>query len=87
MPYIEPAKRPVVDEKLAPLITYFKSLPVEEQDGAINYSVTRILKKVYPLRYFHLNRALGVLTAIKEEFYRRVVAPYEDIKIKDNGDV
>ena len=39
------------------------------------------------MKYFHLNRALGVLTAIKEEYYRVVVAPYEDVKIKENGEV
>jgi hypothetical protein len=87
MPYIKKDQRPALESILTPLIAYFKSLPVEEQDGAVNYSVTRILKSVYPRRYFHFNRALGVLTAIKEEFYRRVVGPYEDEKIKENGDV
>jgi hypothetical protein len=87
MPYIGQDKRPPIDEKLAPLIAYFKSLPMEEQDGAINYSVTRILKAIYPPRYFNFNRALGVLSAITQEYYRRVVGPYEDKKIKENGDV
>jgi len=87
MPYIKKDKRPALEEKLCPLISYIKSLPVEEQDGTINYSVTRILKSIYPRRYFHFNRALGVLSAITHEFYRRVVAPYEDEKIKENGDV
>ena len=87
MPYIKKDQRPALEEKLGPLIFYIKSLPVDQQDGTINYSVTRILKSVYPRRYFHYNRALGVLSAIKEEFYRRVIAPYEDEKIKENGDV
>ena len=39
------------------------------------------------MKYFHLNRALGVLTAIKDEFYRVIVATYEDTKIKENGQV
>ena len=30
---------------------------------------------------------LGALTATKHEFYRRQVAPYEDQKILENGDV
>jgi hypothetical protein len=49
--------------------------------------VTKILKEIYPLRYFHLNKAIGVLECIKLEFYRRVAAPYEDLKIKEAGDV
>lgn len=30
---------------------------------------------------------LGTLEAVKQEFYRRVVAAYEDLKIQENGDV
>lgn len=87
MPYIKKEQRPQIDELLAPLVNHLKSLPQEEQDGALNYVITKILKQLYPLKYFHLNRALGVLSAVKQEFYRRVVAPYEDSKIKENGDV
>jgi len=87
MPYIKKEQRSALDKLIDPLLSYLKSLPEEEQDGSLNYSITRILKGLYPQKYFHLNRALGVLTAIKDEFYRRVVAPYEDKKIKDNGDV
>lgn len=87
MPYIKPAQRPQIDELINPLIEYLKSLPVEEQDGSLNYAVTRILKGLYPMKYFHLNRALGVLAAITQEFYRVVIGPYEDTKIIENGAV
>jgi len=30
---------------------------------------------------------IGVLECVKQEFYRRKVAPYEDIKIIENGDI
>jgi hypothetical protein len=49
--------------------------------------VTKIIKGIYPLRYYHINKAVGVLECIKMEFYRRVAAPYEDTKIEQNGDV
>lgn len=87
MPYIKKDQRPKIDTLVNPLVEHLKSLPVEEQDGALNYAVTKILKNLYPIKYFHLNRALGVLTAIKDEFYRTVVGPYEDTKIKENGEV
>lgn len=87
MPYIKKENRPNIDIRVDPLVEHLKSLPVEEQDGALNYAITRILKSVYPMRYFHLNRALGVLNAVTLEFYRRVAGPYEDTKIKENGDV
>ena len=72
---------------LEKLIDLLKSQPIERIDGELNYVITRILKESYPLRYFNLNRAMGVLECAKLEFYRRVVAPYEDIKIKESGDV
>jgi hypothetical protein len=87
LPYIKPENRVRYEKVLGELIDILKSLPVEEVDGELNYVVTKILKGVYPLRYFHINKAIGVLECIKLEFYRRVAAPYEDGKIMDSGDV
>ena len=87
MPYIKPEKRGKYGRALEELIGILKSLPAEEVDGELNYVVTKILKEVYPLRYFHINKAMGVLECVKQEFYRRVAAPYEDMKMKESGDV
>jgi hypothetical protein len=87
MPYIKPERRTKYTKVIEELTSMLKALPPEEVDGELNYVVTRILKEVYPLRYYHINKAVGVLECIKQEFYRRVAAPYEDIKIKESGDV
>jgi hypothetical protein len=87
MPYIKSENRKKYEKILRELVAIIKSLPPEEVDGELNYVVTKILKEVYPLRYFHINKAVGVLECIKLEFYRRVAAPYEDLKIKESGDV
>jgi hypothetical protein len=87
MPYIKSDQRPAIDDLVRPLIEHLKSLPVEDQDGSLNYAITKVIKYVYPQKYFHLNRALGVLTAIKLELYRKIIGPYEDTKISENGDV
>ena len=87
MPYIKTEKRVKYDKALHELVGILKSLPQEEVDGELNYVVTKILKGVYPLKYYHLNKAIGALECIKLEFYRRVAAPYEDVKIKESGDV
>jgi len=87
MPYIKSEKRGKYDIALRELVDILKSLPAEEVDGELNYVVTKILKGVYPLKYYHINKAIGVLECIKLEFYRRVAAPYEDAKIKESGDV
>jgi hypothetical protein len=87
MPYINEEDRPQYEEPIQQIIDLLKEKPVESMDGHLNYIVTRIIKEVYPLRYYHINRAMGVLECIKQEFYRRVAAPYEDTKIEQNGDV
>ncbi len=87
MPYIKTEDRLQVDALMDPVIDHIKSLPVEQQDGVLNYVLTRMLKSVYPSRYFHFNRALGVLTAVTQEYYRVVVGPYEDGKIHEHGHV
>ncbi len=87
LPYIKPENRKKYDKVLKELVSILKTLPPEEVDGELNYIVTKMLKEIYPLRYFHINKAIGVLECVKLEFYRRVAAPYEDIKIKESGDV
>ncbi|KON29348.1 hypothetical protein AC480_03335 [miscellaneous Crenarchaeota group archaeon SMTZ1-55] len=87
MPYITQEKRPLYRKEIEALVKKLTEQPVTEQDGDVNYIVTSILKQLYAPRYFNYNRAIGVLEAIKQEYYRRVVAPYEDTKIRDNGDV
>lgn len=72
---------------MQPLIERIKVMPMEEQDGSINYAFTRIMMSIYPRRYFHYNRAMGVLNCIAQEFYRVIVGPYEGTKIKENGEV
>jgi len=87
MPYIKSEDRPAIDEKIEELVTYLQSRPIENQDGDLNYAVSRIIHELYPAKYFHFNRALGVLSAIQLELYRRKIAPYEDEKITENGDI
>lgn len=87
MPYIKADKRTKYTIILKELTEILKALPSEEVDGEFNYIVTKMLREIYPLRYFQINKAIGVLECIKLEYYRRVAAPYEDLKIHESGDV
>lgn len=89
MPYITPIAREALDTYKLPQIT---------TAGELNYVVTKLiityldeLKTLYPHldhnTYQHYNDVIGALEGAKLEFYRRVVAPYEDKKIEQNGDV
>lgn len=87
MPYIAQEDRPQYDKALEEITKLLKENPPETIDGHLNYVITKIIKEVYPLRYYHINKAMGVLECVQHEFYRRVSAPYEDTKIEQNGDV
>lgn len=58
--------------------------------GELNYLITMVLRKYEEYtgtNYQSYNDMLGALEGAKLELYRRRVAPYEDVKITENGDV
>lgn len=58
--------------------------------GELNFCLTAIIKDYVErkgLSYQSINDVKGALQGALAEFDRRVVAPYEDQKIQDNGDV
>lgn len=58
--------------------------------GELNYAITKLCDEyigVKGLCYVTINDILGALEGAKLEFYRRIAAPYEDQKMKENGDV
>jgi hypothetical protein len=55
----------------------------------LNFAITRLIQ-VYlgdGPNYQRFNDALGAIEGAKLELYRRRVAPYEDGKVIENGDV
>lgn len=56
--------------------------------GDINYTFSRILGGTMgEISYPKIAIITGVLENIKQEFYRRAAAPYENLKINQNGDI
>jgi hypothetical protein len=101
MPYVKKEYRKKYDKtinKLASLIADDgHSEGYQTLAGNLNYTITTLIHKVYAenddktlgrkLSYSEYNEIIGLLECAKLEVYRRHVAPYEDIKIKENGDV
>jgi len=86
MPYIKHEQR----VKLESLIQSFKDKMYMDplSAGELNYIITQIsLAFLQNVSYTELNEVVGILECVKQEFYRRVVAEYEDEKIQENGDV
>jgi len=61
-----------------------------ENAGELNYEITQIINRYFVkkgLAYQTYNDIVGALEGAKLELYRRKIAPYEDLKFKENGDV
>lgn len=77
MPYIKQEDRDEASIRLA-------------TPGELNFAITMLIRsylRTHGKSYTTCNAVIGALDAAKMEFYRRVVAPYEDQKIAENGDV
>jgi hypothetical protein len=58
--------------------------------GELQYQIAELIAQYMsnmPVRYQTMNDVMGALNGANLEFYRRVVAPYEDKCIEKNGDV
>jgi len=80
MPYIKPKDRAAILLNETNIKTA----------GDLNYFITTIVNwyiNEHGKSYSTLNEVIGVLECAKLELYRRIVAPYEDTKIDQNGDV
>jgi hypothetical protein len=85
MPYLKKQDK----NKFNKIITQVKKQPPQTA-GEINYLVTEIIHLYLAskgLNYQHINDIVGALDGAKVEFQRRIVGPYEDLKIQENGDV
>lgn len=79
MPYIDKERREAIRDGA-----------ICESVGELNFAITREISFFLDkerLSYSNINAAIGVLECAKLELYRRISAPYEDKKMKENGDV
>jgi len=83
MPYIRKNER----EILEPLVNQLANQCATS--GDFTYAIYLLAKRMLPFAptYYHLSNIMGCLDCASKEFYRRIVAPYEDKKIVENGDV
>lgn len=80
MPYIKETERNNIKSGFADAVT----------PGELNFLITSIVDKYLTdngLNYNAINNAVGALECAKLELYRRIAVPYEDKKIRENGDV
>lgn len=94
MPYIKQEDRQKIASEVE-CACYGNLLDVVEYNnidngGDMQYAIAVMIKnfmKRKGLNYQHCQDIMGALDGASKEFYRRTVAPYEDSKIEENGDV
>ena len=84
MPYIKQNQRAKIDPIIGPIRDWVSN---DVDEGNLNYIITRIIQAWPGATYADHNLIIGVLECVKQEYYRRVVVPYEQSKTEANGDV
>jgi len=83
MPYISPEQQYSLCSKL--------EFPPIRTPGALNFIIVRLICWYLILKeevtYSDYNEIVGVLECVKQELFRRRINPYEERKLKQNGDV
>lgn len=86
MPYITKEDRTVIDTLMGETFS-------PQNGGELQYAIAKLVQSYYENscngkpRYKHMEQMMGALNGAALEHYRVVVAPYEDLKIKENGAV
>jgi len=84
LPYIKKERRKVFDDLLEKL-----ALEVQNE-GELNYCIYKLASLVIDRigqSYSNLSMCSSAMEHAKLEWYRRKLAPYEDKKIEENGDI
>lgn len=87
MPYIRQDRR---NDIVNGSLLVGMDLRCPENVGELNFLISTIVDEyltVSGVNYEELNAVIGVLECLKLELYRRVVVPYEDGKLLENGEV
>ena len=89
MPYLTEDARAQLDEHINGLLKVLLETDVSVP-GGLNYAICRVADGVIAAKgesYSQYNNLLGSVEAAKLEIYRRMVAPYENAKSYQNGEV
>jgi len=90
MPYISKVDREKYDHAISVIVAILSELGDHQVGGHLNYILYSIVKRYLDnkgIKYHRINCLLGSIECCKQEIYRRLAVPYEEIKIKTEGDI
>ena len=88
MPYIEQDTRDNLDPIINMFLPQFEGLENDDLCSVVSYIISKMTWELCGHNdtghrtYARMNAIMGVLKGAPDEFYRRIVVPYEDKKIK-----
>ena len=82
MPYINQKRRDEIDG----IVDLMREKDIKA-DGDLNYILYAFCKRFVKPSYNNYKNFCGELRQCVTEIERRLLGPYEDLKIKENGDV
>lgn len=89
MPYITKDKRYKLDDAINELSNVLnEELDVDDIEGNLNFTITSLIDDHFSrsrVNYKNINALIGMLECCKIELYRKLAAPYEDQKERENG--
>jgi len=89
MPYLPTEERYDI-ERIIPQLSAAILAPGTNTPGSLNFAISSLVDEMVAARgesYGLYDAIMGALECSKREIYRRMVAPYENEKQKENGDV
>ncbi len=84
MPYIKQQQRPHVDHIIEDLTSLIQT------KGDLNYTICELIGQLIlgsKISYTQISEWIDTLPDAEAELRRRLLNPYEDIKIEENGDL
>ncbi len=93
MPYIKSEDREIYDEEIRKIADTV--VANQKNPGHLNYIISKTLSLVYSIdskykrteNYKNHNEVIGILECVKQEWYRKFTAPYEEYKEAENGSI
>lgn len=87
MPYITQQNKMKYEESLKFLTDDMERNQISKGEFTyILYKLCQGYREVHGIRYNTLNDIIGTLHCTSQEFYRREIVPYENMKMSENGD-
>ena len=89
MHYIKKEKRALFDGYINQILNNIRNYSKGDANSMMAYIIYKLIKTHYGSKgdWEQKSDALKILSDITLEYYRRIIAPYSDIKIEQNGDV